>query len=102
MEMIASVTYRHLAQSGDSTEILIEIGRPFPDPQGDWSCSVTLPPAAGGARLVHGIDALQVLCLAVDLVRRELEPYRGTLHWPGVEDPIPLDAYRIGSGFLPP
>jgi hypothetical protein len=101
MDTTVSVTYNSAASGDESSAISVEIGRPYPDPRGDWSCEVTLPGAPGRRRQVHGVDALQALCLAADLVRHELESYPGGLSWSGVAGPIPFASYRLGDVSAP-
>lgn len=100
MDGIVSVTFRHVPPEGNPTDLRVGVGRPYPDPAGDWTCSVLLPGSPNVLVSVHGIDPLQALCLAVDRIRHDLEPYRGRLYWPGTDDPVPLHAYVLGSGFL--
>jgi hypothetical protein len=57
-------------------EIVLEIGRPFPDPDptGDWMCPYILH-GTDGARVqfVHGIDAVHALLVAMQGARIDLE-----------------------------
>lgn len=99
MDIITSVTYRLASQETGSSEVRIEVSRPYVDAAGDWVCAVTLPGPLGPRQDVHGVDALQALCLAADLIRRELEKYQGNLSWPGVPGPVPLESFRLGGGF---
>lgn len=100
MESILDVTYRHLHPEAGEAELRIRVGRPYADPDGDWTCDVSFEGSIAREHAVHGIDALQAFCLAADLIRSELDGAGGSFHWPGAEDPIPFAAYQIGSGFL--
>jgi hypothetical protein len=64
--------------------ITIRVGRPRPLAEGGAACAVAIDVIAPDPRDVVGEDGVQALVLALELLRRILEPYaaRGELSWP--------------------
>src|SRR5215213_9563904 len=64
--------------------VVLELDAPVTRRVGTWVCAYRViglgRPRAGRAT---GGDALEALLLAVDAVRRELEPFEGRLTWTG-------------------
>lgn len=74
-----------LLPDGSCRMIQLRIGRPYPDPKGDWSCPVAVDGWHGEFRPIHGIDSWQALLLALRFLEGLLaaEVERGlVLHWP--------------------
>lgn len=64
----------------------VRIGRPAPDPRGDWRCAYHI----GGIgmrtpRYGFGVDAMQALLLTLGIVRVRLEVAEIAWHWEGGE-----------------
>ncbi len=77
-----------LSPDGNCRMIQLRIGRPYPDPKGDWSCPVAVEGWHGELGPIHGIDSWQALLLALRLLEELLsaEVERGAvLHWPPEE-----------------
>lgn len=78
---------------GSRTEVLLAIGRPFPDPLpgGDW-CSTFQITGLGdpAVRAAFGVDTMQALLLALHKVRLELDERAAVeaaeLRWLGQPD----------------
>jgi hypothetical protein len=71
---VAERRYRVVGEP--AREIVLEIGRPFldPDPTGDWMCPYILHGMEGAAvKFVHGIDGVQALLGAMRSARSDLE-----------------------------
>jgi len=64
--------------AGKPIDILVEVGKPVPDPQGDWICPFRI---SGGPQqtlfYAAGLDSMQALYLALCMIGAKLgsEPY---------------------------
>ena len=77
-----------LFPDGSCRMIQFRIGRPYPDPEGDWSCPVAMDGLYGVLGPIRGIDSWQAFLLALRLLEDllEVEVERGAiLHWPPEE-----------------
>jgi len=70
---IASLKLIEIAPGGTRTPIHVQIGCPRPDGRGAWACAILLGRLDSKPRVVYGEDSLQALCLALRLVRAQLE-----------------------------
>ncbi len=67
-------------------EVVVTIGKPRPDPSGDWRCSFRIRGISDDRRRVaRGLDALQALLLAVEGAREALAASDLVLLWEGGE-----------------
>lgn len=87
MSPLDPVATRAFSVEGDpGREVAVTIGRPIPEPAGDWICSFSIEglPSAGNGT-AHGIDALDALMMAMDGARKALVATGLTLRWKGGE-----------------
>jgi hypothetical protein len=77
MEIIAKETFIGRRSEGESFEICVEIGVPYPWHGGDdeWACPVKINPLHPNLRDVHGSSSLQALCLALRLTKSLLDDF---------------------------
>jgi len=54
--------------NGERVPVTVAVGHPYPTIEGDWACPAEIAGLHGRLTDVHGIDSLQVLCLAIKLV----------------------------------
>jgi hypothetical protein len=106
--MIASpIAQRVLLVAGSPERtVVVSIGQPEPDPHpdshGDWICPVYIEGIADpGPHLAHGVDSLQALLLAPELIRKILDESGLSLTWLGDEPghlciPRTMAAYAFG------
>ncbi len=95
-DLLAEREYEAQAAAGGATrKVVLRIGRPRPDPEGDWLCPVQVVGLEDDAVMnVNGIDAVQALLLAMQMAGARLtHPPRGvTVTWMGMPDvglPLP-------------
>jgi hypothetical protein len=63
-----------LRTESGSTQIAVKVGRPVPDPRGDWTCEYEIWFGETPRHMaVHGIDSMQALQLAIATLDVELE-----------------------------
>jgi hypothetical protein len=80
---------------GERHEVVVEIGRPYQAPEGEWACPVEIRGLYDGVRDIHGEDSLQALCLAASLVRSLLSSFvegGGKIMSPNTDYPYDLNA----------
>lgn len=69
---IASLHLTELTPSGEHKPIHIQVWCPY-DADGAWACSVFMDGLDSKPRTIYGEDSLQALCLALRMIRSELE-----------------------------
>ena len=78
------------AGDGRPGGVTVRLGRPAPDPEGDWSCPFQVVGIDGRAEVyaAYGVDALQALVLAIQMIRAQLgsAQARHGLTWLGGDD----------------
>src|SRR3954468_20200523 len=96
---IASTTLTAVMPTGERKQVRIAIGPLLPMPDGEWSCQIKGGELVRGPRSgIMGIDSLQALCLAIALVRFQLEDFllKGgkllQVDDAGCESDFPIDA----------
>jgi uncharacterized protein DUF6968 len=62
--------------SGERINVTVAIGHPYPTSGGEWACPVEMSGLHGRLVDIRGIDSLQALCLAVNIVRELLASFR--------------------------
>jgi hypothetical protein len=63
-----------LRTENDSIEVAVIVGRPEPDPQGDWMCPYEIRFGERTEKMaIHGIDSMQALQLTIATLDVELE-----------------------------
>ena len=87
---------------GERREVVVEIGRPYQVPEGEWACPVNIRGLYDGLSDIHGEDALQALCLAASLVRSLLTSFvegGGRIMFPNTDAAYDLNATfgQVGS-----
>ena len=87
---------------GERHEVVVEIGRPYQAPEGEWACPVKIRGLYDGLLDIHGEDSLQALCLAASLVRSLLSSFvegGGKIMFPNTDYPYDLNATfgQVGS-----
>ena len=66
--------------------VIVTIGKPHPDPDGDWACTFRVDGIAGSRGTdAHGIDGLQALLNAIEGARVALSASGMSLSWEGGE-----------------
>ena len=70
-----------VADSGDT--VIVRIARPQRRNAGEWSCRFDI---AGTTDFAFGLDSVQALTLALQMVRRRLEESDHLLQWEGGEE----------------
>jgi hypothetical protein len=94
--VIAERTYQLRTSSGERS-VTVRFGHPVPDAKagGDWICPVEFRGTPRGllpnrTQVIHGVDALQALVLAIGYAQLELtglqRKSRGALTWLGSHD----------------
>ncbi len=83
----APIAVRRLAVVDEpGREIVVSIGKPTPDPDGDWMCPFLVEGLDGARRqAARGLDALQALLMAVEGARVTLAGSGLRLAWQGGE-----------------
>jgi hypothetical protein len=67
------IAERAIDADGVTGAVQVRIGRPVADPEGDWSCPIQVTGIGSDAPLsVAGVDSLQALTLALDMLRARL------------------------------
>jgi hypothetical protein len=82
--------------NGERVAVTLAIGHPFPTPEGDWGCPVTLSGLHEGIVSIHGRDSFQAICLAIAFVRGRLASLvadGGRVVFPSTGEDCPVDAY---------
>jgi hypothetical protein len=101
--IVASLSIDAITPEGEVFVILVEIGAPYEHEDGDWACSASLRGLYHRLADARGVDAFQVLCMAIALVQDLLQGHRekgGRLLVDG-ED-FPLEAYAFGAAIRRP
>lgn len=87
IHVVDPVAERRLSVIGDADRsVVVTIGTPCPDPEGDWKCSFHVEGLDDSAtRDAHGIDALDALLNAIAGARVVLDASSLALSWEGGE-----------------
>ena len=73
-EPTVEVPLRLLRVDGSVVEGAVRVGKPYPEADGScWRCPVELEGHRGRYPDITGVDSLQALCLALALLRSELQ-----------------------------
>ncbi|MGH7517099.1 MAG: DUF6968 family protein [Gemmatimonadales bacterium] len=72
---LAQASYRAVLRNGTTRRVTVRIGAPHTAFQRDWACTAEITGWLKRTR-VYGVDPLQALCLAVDLVGNVLYAQR--------------------------
>lgn len=64
-DFIATAQLTAVKSSGERTPLELRIGKPTPNPNGGWSCSVAVGELFPSPPPLLGEDSLQSLCLAI-------------------------------------
>ena len=94
-EIVATSTLDCVNSLGEHQQVIVEIGRPYRAPEGEWACPVAMRGFYNSLPDVHGEDSLQALCLAVSLVRMLLAGFvegGGRIFFPNSDSEYDLDA----------
>jgi hypothetical protein len=86
---------------GERIEIVVAIGHPYPTSKGGWACPVEIDGLHGDLADIHGLDALQALCLAIRLVGERLTAFvadGGRILHPSTEESVDLESYFSAGG----
>jgi hypothetical protein len=83
------IAKRELERRGGGEPVVVRIGRPAEDPEGDWYCPVQI--TGVGDDTVYkafGADSMQALVLALQMLRARLgaEQREHGLTWLGMDD----------------
>ena len=63
-----------LRTEGGSIDVSVKVGRPEPDPRGDWTCQYEIRFGETPKHMaMHGIDSMQALQLTIATLDVELE-----------------------------
>ena len=78
------IAVRQLQLVPSKRPVLLELDAPAPRPGGTWVCAYRIR-GLGRVRAgrANGADGIEALLLAVEAVRRELEPFGPRLTWTG-------------------
>ena len=89
----APIATRRLALIPSGRPVLVELDAPSQRRGGEWVCAYRIR-GLGRTRAgrSHGADSLQALQLAIEAVRRELEPFGSRLTWSGEAGELGLPA----------
>jgi uncharacterized protein DUF6968 len=89
----APIATRRLALIPSRRPVLVELDAPSQRRGGEWACAYRIK-GLGRTRAgrSHGTDSLQALQLAIEAVRRELEPFGPRLTWSGEAGELGLPA----------
>jgi len=81
------IAERQLAVEGEpGKSVVLSIGKPRPDPRGDWVCPVQVQGVSESQQLNgYGVDAVQALMNALEAARYIFDQSDLTLTWPGGE-----------------
>lgn len=88
------IAEREFEAQGRPGGVTLRLGRPAPDPQGDWSCPFQTVGLGrdGEVHTAYGVDAVQALVLALQMARAQLQSVQAEhgLTW--------LDGSDLGLG----
>ena len=82
--------------NGERVTVTVAVGHPYPTMEGDWACPVEIARLDGRLTDVHGMDSLQALCLAIELVGSRLASFvaeGGRILDPKTGKDVELDTY---------
>jgi hypothetical protein len=107
LDIVATTTLDCVDPHGEHNQVIIEIGRPYRAPAGEWACPVAMRGLYNRLPDVHGEDSLQALCLAASLVRMLLSGFvekGGEIFFLNSDSKYDLDAIfsQIGSSSVAP
>jgi hypothetical protein len=96
MDVVAEHTVDVRYPDGNLVRVHLRVGRPFPQPQGDFACPVSADGLRGWERTteIFGVGSLHALMLGLRFLYYGLavELERGAiLHWEGGEQVLALD-----------
>lgn len=77
------VCSRRLVSEDDGDSVLVRIARPRRRGKGEWSCRIEI---AGQSEFAFGLDSVQALTVALQMVRLKLQHDDRRLRWAGGED----------------
>src|SRR5437588_10800137 len=102
-EIVATSTLDCVNSLGEHQQVIVEIGRPYRAPEGEWACPVAMRGLHNRLPDVRGEDSLQALCLAASLVRTLLTGFvedGGKIFFLNSDSEYDLDATfsNVGSG----
>jgi hypothetical protein len=102
-EIVATTTVDCVNSLGEHAQVIVEIGRPYRAPEGEWACPVAMRGLHNSLRDVRGEDSLQALCLAASLVRMLLTAFvedGGKIFFLNSDSEYNLDSTfsKVGSG----
>ena len=70
---IAQLKLQAVSRDGAKTDFTLAIGAPKEESDGTWACEIDAPAIRPKPFCVYGEDSMQSLCLAIYLVRQELQ-----------------------------
>lgn len=92
---VVAAKFRAEWHNGLSKDIVVRVGRPYRAKTGEWVCRAQIA-GLGKAASARGEDALQALCLALDLVGDFFYQFRkdgGRIKFYDSAQDVPLQAY---------
>jgi uncharacterized protein DUF6968 len=94
MSAFAETRFRAMRDGQRVRDVVVRISAPRRRRTGEWVC-ITQATGITKKTNVHGVDALQALCIAIDFLGREIYKARkeGLRLAFDTGDPIPLHAY---------
>ena len=100
---IGAAQFLCVQPGGERIEVVVAIGHPYPTSEGDWACPVEIDGLHGDLADIHGMDALQALCLAIRLVGERLAAFvaaGGRILHPSTGESIALESYFGDRGTM--
>jgi hypothetical protein len=94
VEVFAERTLECLKPSGERLSVVLRFGQPYRASDVDWACPVAADGLYERLADIHGIDSLQALILAQELLRSLMQDHleRGhRFYWPGTSDVMTLE-----------
>lgn len=95
VEIVATSSLDCVNSVGERYQVMVEIGRPYRAPEGEWACPVAMRGLHNSLPDVRGEDSLQALCLAASLVRMLLTGFvedGGKIFFPNSDSEYDLNA----------
>jgi hypothetical protein len=101
---VAALEVVALVATGERVTLTAQIGKPYRNDDGSWSCPVAMPPLYAQLEDIRGIDSFHATWLACSLILKLLEHFKASggelVYGDGSE--FPLDAYLRGLEAKPP